>query len=402
MTNPDTFQSELGGSGVLNWTGGDITSTLVAGPVLRVGERNSHTEAGPTTVFVDLPGTVNHSGGMISLTNTASSLTIGDSGSTPTPPSVYNLMPGGTIRTVIGASGNNGINVRNGTFTMTGGSIIDDPSSSGFNQRDDHFQRERRLDGTAQNVATANISGGIWNTRGGIRMASNNNSSAYLNISGAADIWVKSDVNLTNNASGAYAELNMSGGSLKIGDTPNNEGNLIIGDRAVSVMNMSGGTVNISRDLRISNDAAASGGGAGKGSIMMTGGTMTAHNLTMRVTARRSAANYNASPAEFIIDGPTASFTQSNTTLAGSSTIGNTGISLFEVRQGVASLGGTSATLTTGGNIELAATTTAAATLNLKGGRLILNGNLTRTNVNPGSLVSPAPLAGLGAAPSST
>ena len=73
-------------------------------------------------------------------------------------------------------------------------------------------------DGLGQNVATANISGGIWNTRGGIRMAANSSSSAYLNISGTADIWIRDDLNMCNNATSCYAELNMSGGSLKIGD----------------------------------------------------------------------------------------------------------------------------------------------------------------------------------------
>lgn len=82
-----------------------------------------------------------------------------------------------------------------------------------------------------------------------------------------------------------------------------------------------------------------------------------------------------------------------------SAKIGNTGISLFEIRQVLISLGGTSASQTVSGGIELAATTTAAATLNLKGGRLIINGNVNRTNTTPGALVGPNPLAGLGAAP---
>lgn len=388
VTNPDTTTTELGGAGILNWTGGDITSPVVAGPILRVGER-----ATSTAGTVDLPGTVNHSGGKISLTNTASALVVGASGTTPTPPSVYNLMPGGTIATIIGAAGNNGINVRNGTFNMTGGSILDDPASAGFGQRAMTVSSASGPDAANPNVATTNISGGIWETRGGIRVAANARSSGYLNISGAADIKVRSDVNLCNSFVNCYSELNMSGGSFKIGDTPSaGEANLIVGDRAVIVMNLSGGTVNISNQLRISNSAetVANGGGAGRGTIMMTGGTMTTRTLNMRVSAPTSPADYAANTATFIIDGPNASFTQANTTLTGSTTIGNTGISLFEVRQGFASLGGG------GGAIELAATTSAAATVNLKGGRLVINGSVNRTNTAPG--LSPS-LPGLGAAP---
>jgi hypothetical protein len=253
-------------------------------------------------------------------------------------------------------------------------------------------------DGSANNVATATISGGTWDTRGGIRMAANSNSTAYLYIQPGADIKVRSDVNMTNNATNTYAELNMTGGSFKIGDTPTlGEANFIVGDRGVGVMNLSAGTVTVSNRLIISNDAAGSGGGAGKGTVTITGGSMTTRSLDMRSTAPTSAANWNASPATLIIDGATASYTQSNTTLTGTSTIGNTGISLFEVRNGVASLGGYSATQTTGGNIELAKTATAAATVNLKGGRLVINGSVIRTNVAPGVIAGP--LAGLGAAP---
>jgi hypothetical protein len=375
------------GDGTLNWTGGDILGGA-NGPRINVGQRDN-------TNNINYTGTVNHSGGKLSLNTNPSFLVVGSSGNTPTPTSTYNLSGSGVIALTIGAGNtNNGINVRNGTFNMTGGSIVDDPASTGFGQRAMTISSSSGPDAANPNVATTNISAGTWDTRGGIRMASSARSTAYLNISGTADIKVRSDVNMTNNATDAYAELNMSGGSFKIGDTPSGaEANLIVGDRAVGVMNMSGGTVNISRDLRISNDAASGGGGAGKGTLIMTGGTMTTRNLTMRVSAPTSAANYAAGTATFIIDGPTASFTQANTTLTGNSTIGNTGISLFEVRQGFASLGGG------GGNIELAATSTAAATVNLKGGRLVLNGNVTRTNTAPGILMPPAPLAGLGAAP---
>jgi hypothetical protein len=373
-----------GGTGTLNITGGNIIGGA-NGVRLNVGERDN-------TNNINYPGTVNQSGGKVSLNVNPSFLVVGASGNTSTPVSSYNLSGTGTIALTIGSGNtNNGINVRNGTFNMTGGSIVDDPASSGFGQRAMTISSSSGPDAANPNVAIANISAGTWDTRGGIRLASNARSSGYLNISGTADIKVRSDVNLTNNASDAYAEINMTGGSFKVGETGVNDANLIIGDRAVGVMNLSGGTVAVSDTLKIANDAAGSGGGAGKGTVTMTGGTMTTRSLDMRVKVPTSAADWDAGTATFIIDGPTASFTQANTASAGSTKIGNTGVSLFEVRQGVASLGGG------GGNIELAATATAAATVNLKGGRLILSGNVTRTNTTPG--VFPGPLSGKGAAP---
>ena len=70
----------------------------------------------------------------------------------------------------------------------------------------------------------------------------------------------------------------------------------------------------------------------------------------------------------------------------GTTTIGDLSKSLFEVRQGTATLGGG------GSTIELAKTATSAATINLKGGKLTLGGNVNRTNLTPD------PLSG-GAAP---
>lgn len=373
-----------GGTGTLNITGGNIVGGA-NGVRLNVGERDN-------TNNINYPGTVNQSGGKVSLNVNPSFLVVGASGNTSTPVSSYNLSGTGVIALTIGSGNtNNGINVRNGTFNMTGGSIVDDPASSGFGQRAMSISTSSGPDVANPNVARANISAGTWDTRGGIRIASSARSSGYLNISGTADIKVRSDVNLTNSADNAYAEINMTGGSFSIGQTGVNDANLIIGDRAVGVMNLSGGTVAVSDTLKIANDAAASGGGAGKGTVMMTGGTMTTRSLDMRVKVPTSAADWDNGTATLIIDGPTASFTQTNTASAGSAKIGNTGTSLFEVRQGVASLGGG------GGNIELAATATAAATVNLKGGRLIVNGNVIRTNTTPG--VFPGALSGKGAAP---
>ena len=77
--------------GTLNWTGGNILGDGANGPRLNVGQRDNANN-------INFTGIVNHSGGKISLnTRIASFLVIGSSGTTPTPTSVYNLMPGGTI-----------------------------------------------------------------------------------------------------------------------------------------------------------------------------------------------------------------------------------------------------------------------------------------------------------------
>ena len=109
-----------GGTGTLNWTGGNIFGNASVGPRLNVGQRDN-------TNNINYTGIVNHSGGKISLNTTTSFLVVGSSGTTPTPTSVYNLMPGGTIGVTAGSGNtNNGINVRNGTFNMTGGNIVSD------------------------------------------------------------------------------------------------------------------------------------------------------------------------------------------------------------------------------------------------------------------------------------
>ena len=110
-----------GGAGTLNWTGGNILGNAVAGPRLAVGQYDN-------TTNTDYTGIVNQSGGKISLNTSTSYLLVGANGNTPTPTSVYNLMPGGEIGVMSGAGNNDGINVRNGTFNMTGGSIVSDDS----------------------------------------------------------------------------------------------------------------------------------------------------------------------------------------------------------------------------------------------------------------------------------
>ena len=71
----------------------------------------------------------------------------------------------------------------------------------------------------SENVATANFSGGTVNVNGGMRMASPSHTKAYATISGTADMKIiGSDFQLGANATNAYAQVDMSGGSLRVGD----------------------------------------------------------------------------------------------------------------------------------------------------------------------------------------
>ncbi len=130
----------IGRSGTLNWTNGEITGATPdpltpgdiysGGPDVRVGRTETI-----NGVITEVPGYVVQNGAQtkLLLPYQQSRLIIGDgSGSVlHSQNSSYTLMAG-TIGTAIGNSffqnngtnGNNGINVRSGTFTMTGGSIF--------------------------------------------------------------------------------------------------------------------------------------------------------------------------------------------------------------------------------------------------------------------------------------
>ena len=123
--------------GTLNWTAGEITGQgniagdpYSGGPDIRVGRLRT-----TNSVAEEITGTVVQNGPTtkLLLPYQQSQLTIGDgTASTHTPTSSYTMV-NGTIGTAIGSSvyqnngtnGNNGILARNGTFTMTGGQIID-------------------------------------------------------------------------------------------------------------------------------------------------------------------------------------------------------------------------------------------------------------------------------------
>ena len=92
-------------------------------------------------------GTVNQTGGKISLVASASSLTVSRRRAISDAGQYLQLAARRHDRCGnIAAAGNNGINVRNGIFNMTGGAIVDDTLTNVFGQRaNDHFQRQRRF-----------------------------------------------------------------------------------------------------------------------------------------------------------------------------------------------------------------------------------------------------------------
>jgi PEP-CTERM motif len=358
------------GPGTLEFTGANIFGAAVTGARLDVGQRDN-------TNNIDYTGIVNHSGGKIALNTTGgggSFLNIGSSGTTMTPTSVYNLSSNGIIGLITGAGNNNGINVRNGTFNMTGGQIVTD--SGAFDQR---AMTVSSASGTlgSENVASANFSGGTVYVSGGMRMASTSHTQAYATISGTADLHFRgADFQLATNATNSFARVDMSGGSLKVGDataTPIQDKRLIIGDQGTGVFNLSGGTVSLNHSLVVANNALS------KGTLLQTGGTLTVRDIE---TNRNSGAyNLAVENATIIVDGPTAVFNQQNTTalLTGETTIGNHGNGRFELRLGRANLR----------LVEMANQPNSRATLNVAGGKMTIQDGVTWNNTTVGTANAP-------------
>jgi hypothetical protein len=366
------------GPGTLNFTGANIfgnnaiipPATVATGARLDVGQRDNANN-------IDYTGIVNHSGGKIALNTTTgggSFLNIGSSGSTMTPTSVYNLSSNGIIGLVTGAGNNNGINVRNGTFNMTGGQIITD--SGAFDQR---AMTVSSASGTlgSENVASANFSGGTVYVSGGMRMASTSHTQAYATISGTADLHFRgSDFQLATNATNSFARVDMSAGNLKVGDAttmPIQDKRLIIGDQGTGVFNLSGGTVLLNHSLVVANNALS------KGTLLQTGGTLTVRDIELN----RNSGAYNLAVenATIIVDGPTAVFNQQNTTalLTGETTIGNHGNGRFELRLGRANLR----------LVEMANQPNSRATLNVFGGKMTIQDGVTWNNTSVGTANAP-------------
>jgi hypothetical protein len=389
-----TADNNMGGPGTLIWTAGEIKGVdgfHAGGPDLRIG-RHVNLSATQLTEY-DFPGVVTQNGATtkIMLVAPESKINIGEDGTTPNPQNSYTLA-NGTIGLAIGgsgldgANGNNGINVRNGTFTMTGGQIIDatpDDLRAGTltTQR---FMTISSASGPAggvpgtENYGSATFTGGTVDVLGGFRVAPSSNSRGYLNINGPVSIITGGDTSIGYNANNGVGEMNMSDGSLTVGRvytdpvsgaTNSLIGRFQVGHRGKGTLNMSGGTINVSREIRVGAELAAGGS-----AINMTGGSITTPALSMGVNGNNTyAASYGG--ASIILDGPTASFTHTSAANSSAAVIGDHGKALFEVRQGAAILGG-------GGNTtQVGNTADTAATINVKGGKLTLGGTLTRTNL---------------------
>lgn len=408
------IQTEAGGNGTVNMTGGSITGTADVpnskfGTQIRLGGAGLNNEV--------WTGTFNQSGGKITLNvgsgsgSTSSNLIIGNGASSSTPTSVFTLSGTGQIGEVTGAGGNRGITVRTGTFNMTGGSIFNEEAVDvgGYNQQ---FMQIASTNGTANGpvgsvghtVATANFSGGTVDVHNGLRVAPNNRAEGYVTISGTASLKLGNDLQLAANAGtsgsidAAYGQMDMSSGYLQVGQaTPalantNYDKKFILGDAGRGVFTQTGGTVVVGDQLRMSNNAASSalftmkdpaGGPTGVAFSFSAKNVETRNNVTADGTLN----------SDVLIDSPDATFIQTNyihptlgTVLTGSTKIGTNGKSTFEIRQGNVLFGQVTAGGTNAGNLELSGTSFARATLNLKGGKLTVGGNVIRTDVGAASI----------------
>ncbi len=171
---------------------------------------------------------------------------------------------------------------------------------------------------------------------------------------------VGGEIGVGYNATNGVGEMTMSDGQLNVG-TVSSTKRLQIGLRGPGSLAMSGGAINVTNEIRVGAEA-----GSGGSSITMTGGSIVTNGLNIR-----NAIGLTDPGASIILDGPNATFTQNGT---GGSTIGAAGIGLFEVRQGTASLA-------LGGVVELGKVAASKATLNVKGGKLVIGGNVNKTTV---------------------
>src|SRR5262249_2782149 len=156
---------------------------------------------------------------------------------------------------------------------------------------------------------TAKFSGGTVNVAGGVRMAPNANSKAFMTISNTANLTIiGNDFQLGASGTNSYAQVDMSGGSLAVGNsTDSGTRRLIVGDSqgtSQGVFNLSGGTVNLWKSLVVANNVGA------KGTLNITGGSLTVSSIE---TNRNSGLyDLNTEGAAIIVNGPTAVFTQAD------------------------------------------------------------------------------------------
>ena len=404
------IENEAGGNGTVNMTGGSLSGSGPNGLTLRLGGVGLESAGSPVYT-----GTFVQSGGTVTMGATASTINIGSQGTTPTPTSSY-TMSGGEIKMAYATGGNSGINVRNGTFNMSGGSITTDrpAGTDPYGQRVFTISSAQGtpttpIGATPINAAYANFSGtAVVDSHSGIRVAPNANAAGYVTISGNASLKLGADFQLAANAGNAfpeppglptlpaYGQLDMSGGYLQVGQYTTTDSHFekrfIVGDAGRGVFNQTGGNVVVGNELRMSNNAVSSALMTMKDPI--GGPTGVPFTFTVRgVETRQNATGNAALTSDVIIDSPDATFIQTNmvhpvsgAVLVGVTRIGGNGKSTFEIRQGNVLLGqatGVGANL--GGSTDLSRTASARATLNLVGGKLTLGGNVIRSDTSAAS-----------------
>jgi hypothetical protein len=399
------IQTEVGGNGTVNMIGGSLTGSGANGLQLSLGGTGLASAGSPT-----FTGTFNQSGGIVSSTvsgNPGSIIRIGNQSATSTPTSVYNLSGTGQIVLVTGAGNNTGINVRNGTFNMTGGSIINQEpvGSDAYNQRFMHVAvtsgpGNGPIGSPNHATAYANFSGGTVDVHNGIRVAPNNRSEGYVTISGTASLKLGSDLQLAANAGtagsvdAAYGQLDMSAGYLQVGQYTTVAGTFdkkfIIGDAGRGVFTMTGGNVLVGDQLRMSNNAVSSALFTMKDPV--GGPTGVPFTFTAKNVETRNASTLDATlNSDVLIDSDDARFIQTNLvnsgtglTLTGAARIGGQGKSTFEIKRGQVWFGQAAVLgVDQGINTDLSNSASSRATLKLSGGKLTLGASIVRTNTTP-------------------
>jgi len=207
-----------------------------------------------------------------------------------------------------------------------------------------------------------------------VRMAPNSNSKAYMTISNTANLTIiGSDFQMGASGTNSYAQVDMGGGSLAVGNsTDSGTRRLIIGDStgtSTGVFNLTGGTVNLWKSLVVANNVGA------KGTLTITGGSLT---VSSAETNRNSGIyDLTTESAAIIVNGPTAVFTQAdnsattNTALA----LGEFGRGRFEISDGQANI----REIRPSEKLDSGTQTGSRATINVFGGILRVQEGLNRT-----------------------
>jgi hypothetical protein len=218
-------------------------------------------------------------------------------------------------------------------------------------------------DPTNLNVGTANFTGGTVNVLGGLRVATGSNSLGTLNITGPV-VWNEGEeLSVGYNVTNGVGVMNMSDGNVTIG-TVASQKRLQIGHRGNGTLNLSGGSITVSGDLRVGAQTQSP-----DSLVNVTGGTLTTRQMQIQLQSPGSGGTPTV-----LINGLNANFIQGPNGGTDQATIGQNGPGVFEVRQGNATLN----------QVELGSTDLAVGTangvINVKGGKLKITGPLKVTD----------------------